>query len=352
MKFSFAVSKMKRGDAARAKGHNLRTHNTNSQLRREAWFLPNPITTSPDIKWNQDALNKAEGLAKRKDAVVALEFVLQIGNQSDWREPPTKEFPEGKPKKIEQDFLVPFFEQALAWVDSEFGRDNLVGMQLHTDESSPHMHIIVTPVTKENKLQAKQWLDGGAKIGALRKRCYEMINQGVKCEYTPNSGVGGEAHDVGKRAGTAPVPGLIEKITGKKKKKIAELTGENEALAKRVHELESQLRRREKAHYSKAKLADAELALAAYDELKAEVTELTKRLALAESQATSREQIIENGFKAQMNSDERTIKNLYAELDKEKAKVAVLTENNNSLADQNNDMIGELRELKRHGYSS
>lgn len=341
MKFTFAVSKLKKGDTKRAMGHNLRTHDTNSQLRKEAWFDSGaqtgivPTRSSDGYRWNQHVIDRAEGLAKRKDAVVALEFVLQIGNQTDWREPPTKAVPEGKPKKIEQSFLVPFFEQAIAWVDKEFGRENLVSLQLHTDESTPHMHIVVTPVTKEEKLQAKKWLDGASRVGSLRKRCHEIISQKIKCEYTPNSGVGGNAHDVSKRAGMAPAPGITEKLTNKKK--IADLTSENETLAKRVDELEKRLRYREKAYYNKSKLEDAELAISTYDELKNEIEALNNKLLKTE-----------NDFKGQIKFNQDSIKDLCLDLDKEKTKVATLEKNNDILADQNNDMIEQLRQENRH----
>ncbi|WP_223954405.1 plasmid recombination protein, partial [Aeromonas caviae] len=36
-------------------------------------------------------------------------------------------------------------------------------IDLHTDESSPHFHVVVTPI-KDGKLQAKAWLDGASKV--------------------------------------------------------------------------------------------------------------------------------------------------------------------------------------------
>ncbi|MGN5281844.1 plasmid recombination protein, partial [Aeromonas dhakensis] len=101
------------------------------------------------VEWDQGKLDAASALAKRKDAVVAIEFIIQVGNQTDWREDPTPECPEGPP--IDK-----------AWADQEFGPENVVSIQLHMDESTPHFHVIATP-SKDGKLQAKAWLDGGRK---------------------------------------------------------------------------------------------------------------------------------------------------------------------------------------------
>ncbi|HEA5205651.1 TPA: plasmid recombination protein, partial [Escherichia coli] len=162
MKFTFAVAKMSKADIGRAQGHNLRLHETSSQLPKRAWFTASPMHTK--VEWDQGKLDAASALAKRKDAVVAIEFIIQVGNQTDWREDPTPECPEGPP--IERDlaqFFAPFGEQVKAWADQEFGPENVVSIQLHMDESTPHFHVIATPI-KDGKLQAKAWLDGGSKL--------------------------------------------------------------------------------------------------------------------------------------------------------------------------------------------
>ena len=87
MKFTFAVAKMSKADIGRAQGHNLRLHETSSQLPKRAWFTESPMHTK--VEWDQGKLDAASALAKRKDAVVAIEFIIQVGNQTDWREDPT-----------------------------------------------------------------------------------------------------------------------------------------------------------------------------------------------------------------------------------------------------------------------
>ena len=70
MKFTFAVAKMSKADIGRAQGHNLRLHETSSQLPKRAWFTESPMHTK--VEWDQGKLDTASALAKRKDAVVGV----------------------------------------------------------------------------------------------------------------------------------------------------------------------------------------------------------------------------------------------------------------------------------------
>ena len=151
-----------------------------------------------------DVLTKAKGLSKRKDAVVAISIVLQVGNQSDWREKETTDCPEGRPKggKNNKDAITMMGHLAKAardWANKEFGEENVVGVDLHTDESSPHVHVVVTPVC-DGKLQAKAWLDGAARCAKLRKRAHQEVLKYIECEYVPGQ-AGGAPHDPEQAAG-------------------------------------------------------------------------------------------------------------------------------------------------------
>ena len=50
MKFTFAVAKMSKADIGRAQGHNLRLHETSSQLPKRAWFTESPMHTK--VEWD------------------------------------------------------------------------------------------------------------------------------------------------------------------------------------------------------------------------------------------------------------------------------------------------------------
>lgn len=167
------------------------------------------------LPWRGERLEAARGLARRKDAVVAIELVIQVGNQTEWRNPPDHEHPYGKPRRRPVD-LNELCKAAREAVVAEFGAENIVGLDLHTDESSPHLHAVVTPIW-EGRLQAKHWLDGPAQVVAIRKRLHATISRRVQCEYTPGS-PGGAPHDPGKAAGQPGgpqvAPGILQRLSG------------------------------------------------------------------------------------------------------------------------------------------
>ncbi len=205
-KFSLGIHKMQSAEAGRAAGHNCRLHKTASQLPKEAWFTPEG--RHEIMPWNHAALKRARKLSGRKDAVVAISFSFQVGEQGYWRHPPIekggKVVKEGLPKLTGKAFLDEankVAEGARAWALKEFGADNILGIDLHTDESSPHVHVVVTPVN-DGALQAKHWLDGRARCAQLRRRAWIPVTERIPCTYTVGA-AGGAPHDERLAAGKA-----------------------------------------------------------------------------------------------------------------------------------------------------
>ena len=316
LSFTFAVDKMQSPSIGRAEGHNLRLHNTQSQLRKAAWFTPEGRHEVEP--WRPDVLARAKGLAKRKDAVQAIQFVIQIGNQTDWRHEPEQDFPEGRPMKI-ADAMNSAARGIRAWVEQEFGEDNCVGIDLHTDESSPHFHVVVTPV-RDGKLQAKAWLDGPRKLAALRKRAWQAVNAHIKCEYSPGA-PGGAPHDPTKAAGQTPAPSLVDKMTGHARAKALEL--ENAELRKRCEALEQVQFSRQKTRYRAEMAAVAEKAQE--DAAKAVAGQKSAVMAL-------------------LNAEIR-VQQLQETIERQAKEIQTVHANNAKLADENNELLEKLREL-------
>jgi len=44
----------------------------------------------------------------------------------------------------------------LAFIENEYGRENIVRFVLHRDEKTPHLHVVTVPLTKDGRLSAKQ----------------------------------------------------------------------------------------------------------------------------------------------------------------------------------------------------
>ncbi|MCR3931355.1 MULTISPECIES: plasmid recombination protein [Aeromonas] len=323
LSFSLAIDKMQASSIGRAEGHNLRLHATESQLRKEAWFTPQG---RHQVKpWRPDQLTKAKGLAKRKDAVQAIQFVIQLGNQTDWREDPEPDFPEGRPLDIAGPINLAT-KGVREWAAKEFGKDNIVGIDLHTDESSPHFHIVVTPI-KDGKLQAKAWLDGASKVAALRKRAWQAVNAYIACEYKPGA-AGGAPHDPRKAAGQVPAPSLLDKVTGHAKAK--RLERENAALQEENAQLKQALFSRQKGRYSADNLEKAQEAGRSVE---------NAQRALGEA----KQEIL--GLKWDAGQREQTVKRLETEIGKRDAEITKLKSYNRQLSEQNNELDEKLREL-------
>jgi Plasmid recombination enzyme len=317
LSFSLAIDKMQAQAIGRAEGHNLRLHKTESQLRPEAWFTQEGRHQVEP--WRPDVLAKAKGLAKRKDAVQAIQFVIQLGNQTDWRGEPEPDFPEGRPIDI-TDPINLAGKGIRAWVEKEFGDENCVGIDLHTDESSPHFHVVVTPI-KDGKLQAKAWLDGASKVAALRKRAWQSVNAYIACEYKPGA-AGGAPHDPRKAAGQVPAPSILDKATGHAKAK--RLERENAALQEENARLKQALFSRQKGRYSADLLEKTKQA-----ELTAENAQRALGEALQEILA----------LRLGAGQHEQTVKRLETEIQK-------LEGYRNDLSDQLNEAEERLRELE------
>jgi len=96
---------------------------------------------------------KLKGLTTkvRKDAVVAVELVLSAS--PEWFDELTTDRAalHGHPK------FRAWANESMAWARREFGK-NIIDVALHMDESSPHMHVLAVPLTKDGRLCAKEVL--------------------------------------------------------------------------------------------------------------------------------------------------------------------------------------------------
>ena len=88
---------------------------------------------------------KELGLSLRKDAVVMNSFVLG----SD------KTFFDGL-SRVEQ---YNFFSDCYQFFAERYGEENIIAAVVHNDETTPHMHLNLMPVTKDGRLCSKQLFD-------------------------------------------------------------------------------------------------------------------------------------------------------------------------------------------------
>lgn len=265
MLFSLTIEKKNRGNIGQAEGHNSRHHPTTSQLPESAWLTAAGHHTLK--KWDGELLEKAKGLAKRKDAVFAVELIFQVGDQTEWRDMPTAEHPHGARKPGSSKKMNDLAAGVKAAAIAEFGADRIISIELHTDETSPHAHVIFAPIL-DGKLNAKHWLGGASRCAQLRERLHAEVTKHIECTYTKGA-PGGAPHDPLKAAGGPRSP--------MKKDEATTLRSLVDKLRQQVQTLFSQLKaEQKKAQKLKAENDDfAEKAMKRMQDLQAEIKRLS-----------------------------------------------------------------------------
>ena len=105
---------------------------------------------------------KELGLSPRKDAVVMNSFVLG----SD------KTFFDGL-SRVEQ---YNFFSDCYQFFAERYGEENIIAAVVHNDETTPHMHLNLMPVTKGGRLCSKQLFDK-PQLQQLQTDFYEAVGK-------------------------------------------------------------------------------------------------------------------------------------------------------------------------------
>lgn len=148
------VDKLKsRAEIVGRASHHLRAHqvpNADPELARhnQATFHGTPAELADRV---QDRVGE---LVKRKDAVRAIEVMLTAS-------------PEWFKQHGGTGDTAELTKRAVKWLVSTFGKANVVAAGVHMDERTPHIWAIVTPITKDGRLSASEWLDGPKKLAAL-----------------------------------------------------------------------------------------------------------------------------------------------------------------------------------------
>lgn len=108
----------------------------------------------------------------RKDAVVLRGLVLQ----------PSPEFFDYCSNDSEKSELIDrFARDSIPFLSNEFGLENIIGMSAHLDESNPHLHVAIMPMTEDGRLSQKDFFKGPKHLRALHKNYREHMNS---CGWT------------------------------------------------------------------------------------------------------------------------------------------------------------------------
>lgn len=130
-------------------------HNTRERMPLNAdptrTHLNRIIIGSPESQTLVDHFNQmTAGMKVRSDAVRAIEVLMTY-----------------TPDGIKENQQEEWIKANRTWLESTFGKDNVVGLYLHIDETTPHLHAHIIPISKE-RLCAKDYLGGKAKLQAMQ----------------------------------------------------------------------------------------------------------------------------------------------------------------------------------------
>lgn len=122
--------------------------------------LPN---ADPELRWLNKAivgsgnvwedvnnrLNEA-GITPRKNACLAVEFVVTASPEFyNVRKVDSEQYPDRKTISGNKKSMIAYEQASIDWFKKTYGAENVVCVNRHVDEKTPHLHIFVVPIVKK-----------------------------------------------------------------------------------------------------------------------------------------------------------------------------------------------------------
>ena len=99
----------------------------------------------------------------RKDSIKFIDSIVTA----------TPEYLEGmSPKQVRR-----YFERALEFLQREVGKENIFSAVVHMDERNPHMHLCFVPLTKDNRLSAKEVMGNRNKLIEWQDKFHDYMSE-------------------------------------------------------------------------------------------------------------------------------------------------------------------------------
>lgn len=126
------------------------------------------ITLKESNNWLRDIDNeiKTAGAKPRSNSVLALDTLYTASS----------EFFQGKTNE-END---KFFRDCLKFHERHFG--HIISAVVHYDETTPHLHVISVPLTKDGRLSARDVIGNKAKMSKTQDAFFEQVGRGYGLE--------------------------------------------------------------------------------------------------------------------------------------------------------------------------
>jgi len=134
------LSFIQRHNQREAKEHKNKDINTDLTGNNYDLVNEGKINYTKAFESKTNDLNSKKNI--RKDAVAIIEMLIT----SDY-----EFFSNKTPDETKQ-----FFQDSLEFVKERYGANNVISANVHMDERTPHMHIDLVPITKDNRLNANE----------------------------------------------------------------------------------------------------------------------------------------------------------------------------------------------------
>lgn len=74
-----------------------------------------------------------------------------------------------------------YFESVYNKISDMYGKENIISAKVHKDEATPHMHLVVCPITKDGRLSAKELFNKNA-LRNLQDIALDLQKEGFEIE--------------------------------------------------------------------------------------------------------------------------------------------------------------------------
>lgn len=157
------TEKRKRTDITGIQKENTRTATEYNNKVSPGMDVFNVVLKESD-NWLQDINNeiKAAGAKTRSNSVLALDTIYTA----------SPNFFQGK-TNAENDR---FFQDCLKFHNEHFG--HIISAVIHYDETTPHLHVISVPLTKDGRLSARDVIGNKSKMSKTQDSFFEQVGRG------------------------------------------------------------------------------------------------------------------------------------------------------------------------------
>lgn len=140
------MMKIKSGAVGGIQSHNNREHEPKTNPDVDMSRSEDNYDLIPCDNYKRSIKEKLSNLVEssraiRKDAVVVCNFIVTSDNETM--------------DALGADRQREFFQDSVKWFSDRYGADRVLNATVHMDETTPHLHIGVMPITRDGRLSAK-----------------------------------------------------------------------------------------------------------------------------------------------------------------------------------------------------